>query len=873
MSTEPSDNSSEKSSTTAISGGVNVDAQHDVNIGGDVVGRDKTTTNIDTGGGAYVTGDVNVASGGEFVGRDKLVNVYEAPVPVVTALHQLPSPPRDFTGRGTESAQLASALAEGTHTGLVLHGLGGVGKSALALALAEQLTASYPDAQFYINLQGTKQPLSTAEAMTLVLRAYYPTSKLPDNEANLSGQYQSTLYNKRAVLVLDDAASAEQIERLIPPASCVMIVTSRQHFTLPGLFTHGLDTLPPEDAQALLIRIAPRIDGHAHTLSQLCGYLPLALRVAASTLATHVNLDPGDYIRKLADTRERLELVEASLSLSYELLTPHLKHTWCLLSIFPDIFDEKVARAVLEMKPGRVLDELSELVRGNLVEWNEVAQSYRLHDLVRLFAEKRLSKHERQGAHQRAGRYYNRDKRQRYLLETIFHFQRGGLFEQAAELATANTSVIMGRGQARMLRSLLEQFQVRQLSEPQVIAVSISLGQVYALMGEGSRARTRFRQAIAQATTLSRSSSKPLLLARAYRGMGDLLQRESPQAALKWLQRGLQKLAGRDALLEADMRIKAGTIFMDLQKYATAQNSVERGMKLLPRGSGQLRAAALLNLSEIYYRQGDLGQGQRFARRALKISAQLRDDWMMLRLRINMGVNADIGGKWSETLTIYQEAAELAAQLGDVNHLTMLRINLGLLHMNMGDYIAAKDHLQKGLDSARNHDLKEHLVNLLCNIADLNLRQGNGQDAMLFLLEAERLAKELGLDGPLPEIYRSLAQARLLQKELRQASTLAQKSVKLATKLDDKVEMGKSWRVLGQVQWANNQHKAALASFERGASLLEDLDPYEAARTQLEWGRVLLATDRDQSVSLLHEARAVFGRLGAQRDVTASSLV
>ncbi|CAG1010987.1 Regulatory protein AfsR [Anaerolineales bacterium] len=882
-------------STTSVSGGVNVDAERDVNIHGDVVGRDKisNTHSANTSGGANIVGSVSVEGGSELVGRDKIEDnsiktgniigagvvvighgasasvTIEAPAPLIMALHQPPQPPQDFTGRKSELAQLVSILTQGVNTGIALYGLGGVGKSALALTLAKQLAPSYPDAQFYLNLKGTTQPMSTAEAMVRILRAYYPTSKLADREEELSGQYQSILYNQRALFVFDDADGAEQIERLMPPAGCAVIVTSRHHFTLPGLFTHGLDTLPPEDANALLTKIAPRIGGLGHTIAKLCGYLPLALRVAASTLATHVNLDPADYLRKLTDKQKRLELVEASIGLSYELLPPDLRQTWCKLSIFPDSFDEKAAAAVLELKPGRLLDVLGELVKGSLVEWNDVAKRYRLHDLVRLFAQKRLSKDEQQAAHQRAGQHYKHDKRQFYLIDAIFHLQHGGEYEEAAQLAVSNTSIIIGRGQSRTLRSLLERFKAGQLSNEQSGAVHISLGQVCTLLGEEKKAQARFKQAIAQAGTLSRSSSKSLLLARAYRGMGDLLQRESPPDALKWLQRGLQQLSGRDAQLEADMRIKVGTILMDLQKYTSAQESVELGMKLLLRGPSQLRAAALLNLSEIHYRQGHTRKGQQLAYRALKISAQLRDDWMMLRLKINMGVNADIEGNWSDAVTAYQDALELATRLGDVNHLTMLRINLGLLRMNMGDYAIADDHLQKGLKLARSHDyLKVHLANLLCNIADLDLRQSQSQEAMPSLLEAEHLAKEMGLDHLLPEIYRSLAQVYLLQQELRKASTFANKSVKLAEEFGDAVEMGKSLRVLGQVQWANNQHKVALDSFERSLSLLADHDPYESARTKAELGQRLKVNDElDRSIALMQEARATFQKLGAERDL------
>jgi tetratricopeptide (TPR) repeat protein len=850
---------------TSISGGVDVSAKR-VGVGGDVVGRDKTTDQS-----VHIE---NVTKSAIAIGAKAraTLHIHEAPAPVVTALHQLKPPPSDFLGREAELATLTSTLSEGKTNIVVLHGLGGSGKTALALKLAEQVAPAYPDAQFYVDLQGLTQPLLATEVMSRVIRAYYPTSKLPDKEAELNGQYLSVLHNRRALLLLDNAANEEQVIPLIPPAGCAMIVTSRQRFVLPGQLVRHLEELSAHEARHLLLQIAPRIGDRADKIARLCGNLPLALRLAGSTLAGHPDLDLAEYAQRLADNRKRLELVEASVSLSCDLLSAELQRYWYELAIFTAPFGR--AAAALEVSLKSVAEALSEFIRYSLLEWNEVDQTYHLHDLVRLFAGTHLGRIEKQAAHRRVGHYYSHDQRQRYLLDAIFHLQRGGEYEEAAQLATSNTSVIMGRRQSPTMRSLLEQFKAGQLSKPQTIAVNISLGQIYALLGEEQKARIRFRRAIAQAATLSRSSAKHLLLARAYRGIGELLEHESPLKALDSLRRGLRESAGRDPQLEADMRIKVGTILMNLEKYVAAQNSVEQGMKMLPRGPSQLRAAALLNLSEIYYRQGRARDGQQIARRALTISNQLKDDWMKLKLKINMGVNADISGSWSDALVHYQEALELAAQLGDVNHLTMLRINLGSLHMNMGDYVTANDHLQKGLDSARNHDsLKEHLVNLLCNVADLNLRQSKWQDAMPSLREAERLAKEMGLDHLLPEIYRSLAQVYLLRQESRKALILANRSVKSAEKFGDEIETGKSLRVLGRIQWTNHRPKATLVSFERSLTTLRDTEPYEAARTKVEWGRALLAADRARAMTLLREARATFEQLGAQRDRQACTLL
>jgi hypothetical protein len=136
--------------------------------------------------------------------------------PVQMALHQLP-PPADFTGRTDELDDLLGKISAGGVTISGLRGMGGIGKTARALKLADQLKASFPNAQIYLDLRGTDpQPLTAADARAHVIRAYQPTARLPENEAELSGLYYSVLHNQRALLVMDNAASAEQIAPLIP---------------------------------------------------------------------------------------------------------------------------------------------------------------------------------------------------------------------------------------------------------------------------------------------------------------------------------------------------------------------------------------------------------------------------------------------------------------------------------------------------------------------------------------------------------------------------------------------------------------------------------------------------------------------------------
>ena len=142
-----------------------------------------TTLNQTTirSGGADI--QAQTVSSQDIVGRDKIV--YEATVQVATPLHQLPSPPADFTGREAELKDLLDNIEQGAIiTGV--RGMGGIGKTALALVLADKLKDKYSDVQFFLDLQGASdKPLTSIDAMQHVVRAYHPDSKLPDDPNQL----------------------------------------------------------------------------------------------------------------------------------------------------------------------------------------------------------------------------------------------------------------------------------------------------------------------------------------------------------------------------------------------------------------------------------------------------------------------------------------------------------------------------------------------------------------------------------------------------------------------------------------------------------------------------------------------------------------
>lgn len=166
-------------------------------------------------------------------------------------------------GRRDELRQLTAALCEGTGTSApvvrieAIDGMGGVGKTSMAVHLGHHLRERFPDGRLYLHLRGHvsgRAPLTAARALTELLRLLdIPAAELPHAEAELISLWRATVRDRRMVVILDDAAGPGQVRPLLPGASpTAVIVTSRQRLPgLPGVRPVSLDVLPRADAIAL----------------------------------------------------------------------------------------------------------------------------------------------------------------------------------------------------------------------------------------------------------------------------------------------------------------------------------------------------------------------------------------------------------------------------------------------------------------------------------------------------------------------------------------------------------------------------------------------------------------------------------------------
>lgn len=320
---------------------------------------------------------------------------------VVTSLHQLRTPLADFVGRDSERAALHAALSPIPDRAALaaICGMGGLGKTELALHVAHEQRAAYPDAQLMLSLRSSAAgpPRAAADVLRDAIRAFDPQSPLPDDLDALSARYRGLLGGRRVLVLLDDAPDDAAVRPFIPPTGCGLLVTSRTRLLLEGQGTVvDLSLFSREESRALLLDDAPRVRGDPALdgLLAYCGDLPLAVRVAAATLSSNQALDPGRYLARLADATKRMGAlrygdkdVYAVLGVGAALLEAvdtELARRWALLGVCPAPFEAATAASLWsEPDEGAVSEGLGKLAQRSLLNYSAATGQYRMHDLLR----------------------------------------------------------------------------------------------------------------------------------------------------------------------------------------------------------------------------------------------------------------------------------------------------------------------------------------------------------------------------------------------------------------------------------------------------------------------------------------------------------
>ncbi|MET9311051.1 BTAD domain-containing putative transcriptional regulator [Kribbella sp. NPDC003505] len=324
---------------------------------------------------------------------------------------QLPADIARLVGRGEELVQMDGALAGSVPTEptiVVLHGTGGVGKTALAVKWAHQSARWFPDGQVYIDLRGHvlgAQPRTAVEALDLLLRGFGFDGNLVSSDLDgLSALWRTVLATRDVLVILDDARDADHLRPLLPDrGGGMVVVTGRSRLrSLSGRVERiSLDRLTSVASEELLARNleAEGLSWSAAAiaeLAELCDGLPLALAIASERAVRNPSASQDELFERLREEPHRLDALEigddplasvrAVLTASYDVLDSESARTYRLLGSYPGAELGVAAAAELtgttRATVRRLLGRLEDL---HLVRQRE-PDRYTMHDLVRIHA-------------------------------------------------------------------------------------------------------------------------------------------------------------------------------------------------------------------------------------------------------------------------------------------------------------------------------------------------------------------------------------------------------------------------------------------------------------------------------------------------------
>jgi tetratricopeptide (TPR) repeat protein len=758
-------------------------------------------------------------------------------LPAPAPPHQLPPDVADFVGRAELVAQLRGWLARGPDgvaasangTAVAVYavsGTAGVGKSALAVHVAHQLAAVFPDGQLYASLRGAgvagTVPPEPAQVLGWFLHAVgVDGGAVPADTEERAALYRSRLAGRRVLVVLDDAAGEAQVRPLLPGSpSCAVLVTSRARLTaLEGARLVDLDVLDADQAVVLLGRIAGPERAAAEPVAATaivaaCGRLPLAVRIAGARLAARPHWRLGRMAGLLADERGRLDElahgdleVRASLSLSYQALGQRQRCLFRRLGLLdaPDVAGW-VAGALLDCPVAEAEALLEDLVEAQLVDvatWDASRRArYRLHDLVRLFARERVRAEEPVGQRQAA-------------LQRAFEGWLA-LAEQADRRLPVGSLVGDGTATAGWRP---EQVVADELLGDPLGWMEAEQAALLSAIGQASSPDP----AAVPAGAATRLAGLAWQLAGAATGFYWLRGcRDDYRHACDLALRGARRAGiGRGA---AWMLAALAWVAVDRMRLEEAMVLAEQARRLHREvGDRRGEAYAVLKVGHAHEYCGRLDEAVSQLEHAGELYDELGDDHGRAWVLQTLGRVHHRQGRLTEAAAELEQALTASRRAGDRRTEAMALQELGLVHHSLEQPGEATAWLLQSLQLCGESGDRLGEGFALQDLGAVRLRQGACEEAASTFEQALDIFRRLGARRTEATVLRSLGELHHAQGRLRQANAYLHAAAVIQRELGLMPRLARTLTALAEVQAATGDHVAALQSRREARRLFEAL--------------------------------------------------
>ncbi|GAA3846497.1 BTAD domain-containing putative transcriptional regulator [Sphaerisporangium flaviroseum] len=745
----------------------------------------------------------------------------QPPQTVPTIPGMLPTDIADFTGRTKQIEDIRQRLMLATEDRsryavpiIVIVGKPGVGKTTVAVHASHSVGDRFPYGQLFADLHGAaSRPTSPMQVLERFLRVLGVSgTAIPDGLEERAEMYRAMLADRSMLIVLDDAGSESQVLPLLPgnPSSAVIITSRSRLAGLAGAVHVDIETFDSDQSVNLLSRIAgiERVQSEieaAEALADLCGHLPLALRIAGARLSARPHWSIEQLVSRLEDETRRLDElkhgdmgIRASISLTYDSVSPDGRRLFRLLTLLDSqIFSAWVSAALLNQPLATAQDLLDDLADAQLIETTGVGygvhSQYRFHDLIRVFARERLAAEETPAERNAAlSRVLGSLL---FLAEAAHRREYGGDYVQ--------------------IHSDAPRWPLPPKLVDQLVASPLQWYE-----RERSMLVSGIRQA-AQAGFIELCwdlaiSSVTLFESRVY--LDDW--RETHQIALTAARQA------KDNRGQAAMLYSRGSLYITEQRFGDARCDFEAAVQLF---------------EEVGDRQGTA---------------------LVIR---NIGFLDRLSGQFSDAEAHYKRALEIFRNTGDQVASAYVLHNLAQLRLEFDDLHGAQRLLSEALELSRSSGSRRVEAQVLHRIGHTYLQSDQPALAVEVFEEALSVVRNIG--DPTGEAYalHGLGIARLQRRELPEAESALQRSLMLASTSSEHLVQARVQLGLGELATIREDSPQAVLHLEQALSLFRQMHmPLQEARTLIKLSDAQRAAgDGEAAQDSLMQALALTDKMDA----------
>ncbi|MFJ4695395.1 AfsR/SARP family transcriptional regulator [Streptomyces sp. NPDC088766] len=730
--------------------------------------------------------------------------------------------PRDvpWVGRRDELRRLTAALCEGDEAGgtvvavEAIDGMGGVGKTSLAVHLAHRLRDRFPGGRLFLHLGGhasDRTAPTPARALTELLRLLGTDAKdLPHETDELAALWRAAARERRMLVILDDATGPGQVRPLLPGASpTAVVVTSRRRLPgLPGVRPVSLDVLPRDDAIALFEqRLGARRGARQSEIAEIvhiCGFLPLAIEIAASRLLTHPSWTTRDLLAQLtegagslAELRDGERTMTHVFALSYRALSPEQQLVFRRAGLhFGTEFGPPAVAALSGLSLGTTERVLEELLVNHLIS-EPAPHRFTMHDLLRVYARSLTD----------ADEFESSDDSRPCMRRLVDHY-----------VATAD--------------------RADRLAYPFRSRMTVDL--------DGSRIKPRREITDAHA-------AEEWLITEG----GNLLE------ALTWIAEH-----GPEHQLANSVHVLAG--FLDMEGHPSIAEPLLRRAVTHWDGTGDeaSKARALLDLSTVYTHSSRYEEAISAARAALTTARALDDTALENGCIHQLTVPLWQTGRYKIAQSLQKKSLELLKQTQDKLQTARSENLLGITHLHLAESDEALACFRSTLSAFREMGDDRGIYSTLNNLAELHRKAGEPGTAERFYRQAISVAAGMGSRRDSATLHMNLASVLEALGKPDEARELYERILPVLRDVGDlRAEaitlngIGRAHRAAGHGERSLSRHLAALVLARRIHAAGEEIDIlHDLAQAEHDAGRLA------QAVAHLEESRSLSRRVGASSE-------